>query len=85
MDGRVIQCFLSTSYPQETGALLVCLRPELRYLEKLLTRAKGTLLLTVRDDVPCDGLIDAGHIGQKRETRSVHIDTDAVDTVLDNT
>ena len=81
----VIQCFLSIPYPQEAGALLVCLRAELRHLQELLTRGKSALLLAVGDDVSCDGLIDARHIRQEREACGVHIDTDAVDAVLDDT
>jgi hypothetical protein len=67
---------------QESGALLERLPAEQRHVDECPAGAEGPGGVAVRHDVAGELLADAGHAGQQRRGRGVHVDPDRVHAVL---
>ena len=79
-----IQRILSAPDPQESGTLLVSLRPQARNLQKLLSVRKCTVLIPPRNNGAGSLFRDPRDIFQQGIGCRIQIDTDLVDAALDN-
>ena len=61
-----IKRILSILNAQETGALFICLRPELCHFQKLAPALESAVCFPVIHNVLCNHLADSGNIFQKR-------------------
>ena len=82
MDTCGIQRILAIQDPQETGTLLICLRPQLRYLQQLFSAYKTPVIFSVIHNIFCNGLINTGDIFQERCGCGIQIHADFIYTVF---
>ena len=82
MDTSIVQNFLAFGDPQETGALLEGLGPQLGHLFQLGPGREGTVLFPVGNDVLCSGGSQTGNLLQKRRGSSIGIHAHCIDAVL---
>ena len=84
MDGRRVERVVAVHDSEEAGRLLEGPLAEPRHLEDLLTVAERPVLVAERDDVPGDGLAQAGDARQQRRRGGVDVRADRIDAVLDH-
>ena len=82
MDAGVVQYGSALRHPQEAGALLKGLGPQLRHLQKPLPVGECAVLLAVLHNILRRGGGKTGHTAQKTGGRGVHVHTHGVDAVL---
>ena len=79
-----IKRILSILNAQETGALFICLRPELCHFQKLASALESAVFFSVIHNVLCNHLTDSGNIFQERRRCGIQIYADLIDAVFDN-
>ena len=82
MDPGVVQQLPALRHPQEAGALLEGLWPQLGHLQQLLPAGKGAVCLPVGHNVPGCGGIQACYLGQKTGGGGVDVHPHGVYAVL---
>ena len=84
VDGRGVERFFAADDAQEAGCLFKRLVAQARNFAQGGARTEGAMLFAMRDDVLGDAAIEAGHAGQQRRARGVHIDADRVHAIFDH-
>ena len=84
MDAGTVEHLRALRHAQEAGCLLVGFLPELRHLQHLFARGKGTVFLPIGYDVFCRGRIQSGDAPQQGGGGRIQIHADGVDAVLDH-
>ena len=85
MDGGVVQHISALLNTEKTGTLFKSFRTKLRNLFQLCAGMKGSVLLPIAYDIFSNGRGNASDVFKKRRRGGIQIDTDCINTILDNT
>src|SRR5947209_8584298 len=84
MNPRLVQRFITAHDSQESGRLGEAGRTHAGNLQELLPAAKRPMLLSIVHQLAGNQLVESGDVAQQRNTGGVQLDTDVVDTRLDD-